>query len=76
MWKAGDSRYHTENLTDGLTCGRVCERQWDGFTHSPSSVRTMNFETIQPLLNSLSDVYMVFVKRHTKGKVTRVFHTS
>lgn len=68
-----DSRYHTGNLTDGLACSRVCERQYDSILHSPSWGKTMNFETTQPLLNSFSDVYTVFAKRHTRGKVTHVF---
>lgn len=54
----------------------MCERQQDSILPSPSWGRTVNFETIQQLLNSVSDAYMVFAKRHTKGKVTHVFCTS
>jgi len=57
-----------------LAC--VCERQWDGTWHSPSSGETVNSETVQPLLNSVSDTYVVFAKRHTKGIVTHVLSTS
>lgn len=46
---------------------------WEASSILASPSGTMNFGTIQPLLNSVSDVYGVLSKRHTKAKVTDVF---
>lgn len=54
-------------------CSDMWHSAWEASCILASPGGTVNFGTIQTLLNSVSDVYRVLSKRCTKAKVTDVF---
>lgn len=54
-------------------CSDMWQSAWEASCILASPGGNVNFGTIQPLLNSVSDVYGVLSKRYVKAKVTDAF---